>query len=223
MVLPVLAYGALHANPSPLFAHEMKVGTVVLHAREPFPPNTEALLNEVEARLQKSAFYRADTAHDVFLCDTPALYAFFSPHHPNSGGETYFWLNNVVFLRPADIASNRLFSPEGKPLPEPRTLVYFLTHELVHAQTRDALGLRKYLAMNRWQEDGYPDFIANPSFDADDALAKLRAGDASLDPAKSGLYLRYQLLVTHALKTLTPEELLAEQRDEAEWLNAVQQ
>lgn len=201
----------------------MKVGTVVLHARQPFPPNTEALLNDVEARLQKSAFYRAEKPHHVFLCDTAALYAFFSPHHPNTGGETYFWLNNIVFLRPADIASNRLLSPEGNPLPVPRTLVYFVTHELMHAQTNDALGLRGYLSLNRWQEDGYPDFIANPTFDADDALSKLRAGDPSLDPAKSGLYLRYQLLVHHALKTLTPEQLLAEPRDEAQWLSAVQQ
>ncbi len=216
LLLLVLAYGALHAHPHPLFAHELKVGTVVLHARQPFPPNTIELLREVEARLSTSPMYRADHPHDVFLCDTPALYAFFSPHHPDTGGETYFWLANVVFLRPVDLAANRLISPLGTPVPEPRTLVYFLTHELVHAQTWDALGLRGYLALERWQEDGYPDFVANRAFDAADATEKLRRGDPTLDPEKSGLYLRYHLLVHHALGSgLSVEQLLSGPRDAA--------
>lgn len=216
MLVVLLAYGALHAHPHVLFAHELKVGTVVLHARAPFPPNTPELLREVEARLATSALYRADQPHDVFLCDTPALYAFFSPHHPDTGGETYFWLGNVVFLRPVDLTSNRLISPLGTPVEPPRTLVYFITHELVHAQTYDALGLRGYLALERWQEDGYPDFVANPTFDVADARERFRRGDAAFDPQRSGLYLRYQLLVHQALASgLTVDQLLAKPRDAA--------
>lgn len=209
----LLGYGLLHAWPQPLFAHQLQVGTVVLHARQPLPPSTRALLEDVEARLRTSPLYRADRPHHVFLCDTPALYAFFSPHHPDTGGETYFWLNNVVFLRPADVAADRLLGPSGRPVPEPRTLTYFITHELMHALSFDALGLRRYLALERWQEDGYPDYVANPAFDAADALDKLRRGDPSLDPARSGLYLRYQLLVHRALASgLSVDELLARPR-----------
>ncbi|MFZ5446784.1 MAG: hypothetical protein ACOZQL_42750 [Myxococcota bacterium] len=217
LALLVAVWLALHVHPQPLFAHQLQVGTVVLHARQPLPPRAAALLEDVEARLRTSPLYRPGVAHHVFLCDTPALYAFFSPHHPRTGGETYFWLGNHVFLRPVDVEGDRLIGPSGNPVAPPRTLTYFLAHELVHTLQFDALGLRGYLALERWQEDGYADFVANPAFDAADALAKLRAHDASMDPARSGLYLRWHLLVHHELaRGVSVKALLEAPRSPAE-------
>ncbi|MBL8911797.1 MAG: hypothetical protein JNM17_13980 [Archangium sp.] len=203
------SYGAIHAHPQPLFANELTVGTIVVHSRDPLPANATELLREVESRLQRSPLYRADVKHHVFICDTPALYAFFNPHHPDTGGETYFWLGNQVFLRPVDFAGDRLISPLGTPVAAPRTLVYFLTHELTHAMTMDAVGLWNYLSIDRWKHDGYADFVALPDFDVEDAREKLRSGDASMDYAQSGLYRRWQLDVHDALSSgVTVEQLL---------------
>lgn len=210
LLLGFTSYGAIHLHPQPLFAHQLKVGTIVLHSRDPLPPNAGALLEAVEARLKTSVLYRADVQHHVFLCDTPALYAFFNPHHPSTGGETYFWLGNHVFLRPADVASDALISPHGAPVPPPRTLTYFLAHELTHAMTRDAVGLWTYLSLERWKLDGYADFVALPDFDVKDAREKLRRKDPELDPDRSGLYRRWQLQVYEALEGgLTVEQLLS--------------
>jgi hypothetical protein len=209
------SYGAIHLHPQPLFAKELTVGTIVLHSREPFPENTRALLTEVEARLETSPLHRAGQQHHVFLCDTPAVYAFFNPQHPNTGGETYFWLGNNVFLRPVDVAHDRLISPLGKPVDPPRTLVYFLTHELTHAMTFDAVGLWTYLSLERWQLDGYADFVALPDFDAEDAERRRVRGDVELDPKKSGLYQLYNLQVHRALSSGLSVEALLERGREA--------
>jgi hypothetical protein len=208
------SYAAVHARPAPLFPYQLAVGAVVLHAREPLPPNTEALLREVNAQLATSPLLRPGRQHDVFLCDTPALYAFFSPHHPSTGGETYTWWGNVIFLRPARVADDRLLGPSGAPVPGARTLTYFLTHELVHALTADELGVASYLRLERWQQDGYADYVANPhALDAADTLERFRAGDVAFDPERSGLYLRYQLLVTQLLRGgLSVEDLLSTPR-----------
>lgn len=210
MLIGFAAYGAIHAHPQPLFVHDLTVGTIVAHAREPFPANAEALLREVEARIQTSPLYRADARHHVFFCGTPAVYAFFNPQHPGTGGETYFWLGNHVFIRPVDFATDRLIGPSGKPVAPPRTLVYFVAHELTHAMTMDAVGLHAYLSLERWKLDGYADFVALPEFDVADARKKLRRGDAELDPERSGLYRRWQLQVHDALESgLTVEQLMS--------------
>ncbi|MFT3710868.1 MAG: hypothetical protein QM817_24855 [Archangium sp.] len=209
LVIGFTSYGAVHLHPQPLFANELTVGTIVLHSREPLPANAVALLEGVEARLKTSPLYRADVQHHVFLCDTPALYAFFNPHHPDTGGETYFWLGNHVFLRPVDVEADRLISPLGNPLPPPRTLTYFLAHELTHAMTFDAVGLWTYLSLQRWQLDGYADFVALPDFDAADAERRLLEGDEQLVPEKSGLYQLYNLQVHRALdRGVSVEQLL---------------
>lgn len=214
LLLGFTSYGAIHLHPQPLFANELTVGTIVLHSREPLPANAAALLEDVEARLKTSPLYRADQRHHVFLCDTPALYAFFNPQHPNTGGETYFWLGNDVFLRPVDVAADRLISPLGNPLPPPRTLTYFLAHELTHAMTFDAVGLWTYLSLERWQLDGYADFVALPDFDADDAQRRLMRGDVELKPEDSGLYQRYNLQVHRALASgMSVETFLEHGRD----------
>ncbi len=208
------SYAAVHAQPGLLFPHVVSVGVVALHAREPLPANTEALLRGVNERLATSPLARADRRHDVYLCDTPALYAFFSPHHPRTGGETYVWWGNNVFLRPALVAEDRLLGPSGLPVQGTRTLSYFLAHELVHALITDELGVVRSLRLERWQQDGYADYVANPrALDPPDTLQRFRAGDVAFDPDRSGLYLRYQLVVAHLLEHgMSVAELLREPR-----------
>ena len=190
----------VHRWPQPFFPHTLRAGPIAIHARAPIPPQAAGMLAEVNRRLARSPLYREDRVHDVFLCDTPAVYAFFAPHRPRSGGETFFWLGNSVFLRPADLEADRLIGPSGSAVPAPRTLTYFLTHELTHAMTVDALGLWAYVRLERWQDDGYADYVAKAgAFDAEATRRAFLAGAPELDPAQSGLYLRYHLLVAQVL------------------------
>jgi len=101
-----LAAGALAlvVHPQPLFAYTLQRGNIVLHARAPLPPEATPMLDDAIARVRRSPLYDAARTHHVFLCDTPALYGFFSRWH-NSGGVTHTWATGNVFIRPAVASS----------------------------------------------------------------------------------------------------------------------
>jgi hypothetical protein len=48
----VAAWIALAVHPQPLFAYSAQRANVVLHAREPLPPQAGALLDDVVARVE---------------------------------------------------------------------------------------------------------------------------------------------------------------------------
>ena len=49
----LVLYAAVALNPSLLFAHELRVENVVLHSREPLPPEARTILQEARARAAK--------------------------------------------------------------------------------------------------------------------------------------------------------------------------
>src|SRR4051794_26630555 len=97
---------------APLFAHSLQRGNVVLHARRPLPPEAGPILDEVVRRIARSPLFDPGRTHDVFLCDTPALFALFVPYARKVGGVAN--LTGNVFLRPAHVARDRLIGPSGE-------------------------------------------------------------------------------------------------------------
>ena len=86
-------------------------------------------------------------------------------------------------------------------MPGERTLTYFIAHEIMHTLIADELGAIAYWRLPDWKNEGYSDYIAKgASFDFDHALALLRSGAREMDPLKSGLYLRFNLLVAYLLE-----------------------
>ena len=74
------------------------------------------------------------------------------------------------------------------------------------------IGRLRYARLQRWQVEGYADYVGKAgAFDFEKTLAAFRAGTRELDPKRSGLYLRYHLLVAYLLdhEGMTPEALLA--------------
>ena len=93
-----------------------------------------------------------------------------------------------------------------------RTLTYFVAHEVTHVMVARRIGRLGYARLERWQNDGYADYVAKAGqFDFAAALRDFQAGAPALDPRRSGLYLRYHLLVAELLdhRGLSPEALLA--------------
>lgn len=211
-------YVALLLHPDPLFAHEARVENIVLHAREPLPPAALDVARAVHERVARSPFHEpADTYH-VYLCDTPELFGFVSVQHPNAGAISQVGLTGNVFLRPSRIERDRLIGPRGNEVPGERTLTYFMAHEITHTMVARRLGRLAYFRLAAWQQEGYADYVGKGGdFDFEATLAAFRAGEKELDPARSGLYLRYHLLTAYALDALglTPEALLAEPRPRA--------
>ena len=155
-----IAYAVMHIHPQPLFPHVLRGDAVALHSRMPPPPGATEVLRDVEQRLARSPIYRRNRVYDVFLCDSATLYDLFAFPHRGTGGETFFWLGNNSFIRPARFEENRLIGPSGRDVPGERSLAYFLAHEVVHAMMADAVGTWRYFRLERWQQDGYADYVA---------------------------------------------------------------
>jgi hypothetical protein len=115
------------------------------------------------------------------------------------GGVADGFVGQHVFLRESDMDNDRLIGPSGQPVAADRPLSYFIAHELMHIVTVRHVGRRNYARLPQWVDDGYADYIAR-EIDLKDALAKFKEGARELDPSRSGLYLRYHLMVAYLLE-----------------------
>ena len=103
-------------------------------------------------------------------------------------------------------------------MPGERTLSYYIAHEIMHALISRELGIVKDWRLPAWKNEGYADLIAKGGdFDYERAREHLRRGDRELDPKRSGLYLRYHLLVAYLLdrKGISVGDLLTREFDPA--------
>ncbi len=216
VAVPIAAYAALLFSPQVLFAHELREGNLVFHARHPFPEGSRTIAASTLDCVSRSPFFDAGDVYHVFFCDTPAWFAFFALHHYRVGAIAQVGTTGHVYVRPAGLDRDRLIGPSGRDVPGERTLTYFLAHEIAHTMTARHVGRLAYLRLHPWQQEGYADYVGKAgAFDFAARLSDLRAGARTMDPMASGLYLRYHLLVAELLdrRGITPGELMAEPRD----------
>ena len=220
----IFAWVALAIHPQPLFAYSARRANVVLHARAPFPAQTDPLLDDVLARVSRSPLYDAQRTYHVFLCDTQVLFSVFAPWNPRVGGVTQVYLGGNAFLRPYSIERGRLIGPSGDDKPGERTLAYFIAHEVTHTMTGDHLGRWRYRRLAPFQAEGYADYVAfTRPVDFAAGRALLARDAPEMDPRRSGLYRRYELMVAYLLERrgMTVDELLAGRIEPAPVLAAV--
>ncbi|MES1206956.1 MAG: hypothetical protein ABUS79_13550 [Pseudomonadota bacterium] len=217
LVVAVLGAGwlALVVHPQPLFAYTTRQANIVLHARRAFPAATQPMLADVVRRVSRSPLYDPARVHDVFLCDTPGLFGLLALWDWKVGGVTQTMFAGHVLIRPYDIQRGVVFGRQGE-AKQGRSLTYFIAHEVTHAMTADHVGRWRYRGLAAFQTEGYADVVA---FDRPlnlraerDALVR----DApEMDPRRSGLYRRYELLVDYLLQRrgISVEALLAAPMD----------
>jgi hypothetical protein len=218
LTVAAVVYGVVLRWPQVVFAYSTQADNVVVHARTPLPAQAAAIAAEAGRRIRRSPLYRAETTYDVFLCDTPALFAFFAPGNRSVGGIADVYVSRNVFLRPARIERDRLVGPSGREASGDRTLTYFIAHEITHIMTVRRIGALRYMNLETWQREGYADYVGKGgAFDFAATLRDFKAGAPALDPARSGLYLRYHLLVAHLLdqQGMTADALLTTSRPSA--------
>ncbi len=208
---------ALILHPQPLFAYSAQRANVVLHTRGPLPPQAGPLLDEVVRRISRSPLYDARRTHHVFLCDTRALFGFFTVNSYRSGGVSHAELGGNVFIRPFSIERGTVTGPSGQEKTGERTLAYFIAHEVTHAMTADRTGRWRYRQLSAFQVEGYADYVG---FGRPLDLAREREAlieDApEMSTRRSGLYKRYELLVAYLLERrgLSVDRLLAGRREQ---------
>ena len=215
--MALAGWAALVVHPQPLFAYTAQEANIVLHARRPFPAESKPLLDDVLRRVSRSPLYDPDRVHHVFLCDTPALYAFLALNAWKSGGVTQTILNGHVFIRPHDIEHGTVFGRSGEVKKGGRSLAYFIAHEVTHAMTADHIGRWRFHELAKFQTDGYADYVAFARHLDLRAERQALVEDApQMSPQRSGLYRRYELLVDYLLdrRGLSVDELLAQHMDQ---------
>lgn len=207
---------ALVAYPQPLFAYTARDANVVLHARRPFPAETKPLLEDVLRRISHSPIYDPGSIHHVFLCDTPALYRFLALWQYKSGGVTRIFLGRYSFIRPYDIERGTVFGRQGEVKSGGRSLAYFIAHEITHAMTADRIGAWHYRRLAPFQTEGYADYVAfDRQLDLRAERDALLRDTPEMDPKRSGLYRRYELLVDYLFERrgMSVDRLLGERLD----------
>ena len=212
VVVAVGGYVALLLHPQPLFAFSVREAAIVLHAREPLPPEAQGVLADATRRVAASPFYDPQATYDAFLCDDVRTFTAFTLWNRGAGAVSQWDLTGNIFLRPSHVDRNRLVGRSGKETPGERTLSYFIAHEVTHTMLARRIGRVRYARLQRWQVEGYADYVGKAGdFDFEKTLAAFRADTRELDPKRSGLYLRYHLMVAYLLdrQGMTPEALLA--------------
>ncbi len=211
-----MGYLVLLIFPDAFFAHELRLGQIVLRSDLPIPASARPVLEDAVRRIAGSPLYRESAERRIYVCNRAWRFVLFANSRYKVGGLTYPPLSNNIFLRSAHFDANRLVGHSGKEVPGERTLSYFIAHEITHTMIADRLGSLAYWRLPTWKDEGYCDFIAKASdFQYDDAARRLRHGDPQLDPARSGLYLRYHVLVAFLLtkQDISVSDLLEKEFD----------
>lgn len=198
LLATIAVYALLLTYPQPLFAYELRYAGIALHADRPIPDAMRATLERVRARLDRSPIAEPGRVQDVFICMSRWRFALFARNNYRVGGIANVYIGQQVFLRESDMAHDRLIGPGGQPVAADRPLSYFITHEIMHIEQGRRIGRLAYLRLPQWVDDGYADFVGR-DIDLGQALQAFKSGARELDPARSGLYLRYQLMVAYVI------------------------
>lgn len=182
-----------------LFFRQEQVGNLDIYHHSD-PASVKIVGERALEKIKKTTLYDSSATYRVFLTCSTAEYAFFTTLWQGSGGVFLVFARGNIFIRPSIPAQDRLIAPTGELVGADRPLNYFIAHEAAHAMTYEKVGFIRYNALNDWIREGIADRIARDSFDYEENLEKFRSGANELNPAASGFYLKYQLLVEYALK-----------------------
>jgi hypothetical protein len=222
IVAIVVCYLVLLCHPGVLFSHSFTRGGVTLFSDEPIPSEPAGrILEEVVRRLSSSSLGAPGRINDlrVYICNRRWRFVLFANAKYKVGGLAYPPLSDNIFLREVRFHSNRLVGNSGQEATGARTVSYYIAHEIMHTLVARELGIVKHWLLPAWKNEGYADLVAKGGdFDFERAREQLRSGDRELDPKRSGLYLRYHLLVAYLLdhKGISADELLNRDFDQAQ-------
>lgn len=195
--------GTALAFPEPFFAYSVHEGRLTLYSDRPFDAaKARAILEHVDARLKTSPLDHGE-ASAIFVSNAAWRQRLFFTIAYGAGGVNYYpWTRNV-FLRRADIDADQLIRPNGTPAEAPRTFTYYAAHEIGHSLTGKRLGLAHLWnwRLPQWIREGYADYVGlGGKVDVDALYRQYRAGDPTLNFAKTGQYKRFRLLVAFFLR-----------------------
>ncbi len=188
-------------HPQPLFPYHVTHGQLSLYSDRQFEAARAAeVLADVERRLFRSSL-RDDNEHRIFISNSEWRRRILFLWNAGAAGVNYYPLTRNVFIGRADPDSDRVMTSAGEPKSPPRTLGYYAAHEIAHTLIKQQLTPSQQLKLPRWVNEGLADDIGfGDDADIKGLIHRLQTSDPDLDPARSGHYDRYRLLVRYMMK-----------------------
>lgn len=189
--------------PDPFFTHCATQGRLRLCSDAAFDTvQAQALLTKVEARLRRSPLNDTGT-HDIFVSNGPWHTRIFM-RGSSAAAFGQYPLTRNIFTRHADIDADMMSHADGGMAAAPRTLVYYLAHEITHTLVGEHLGSAGDWGkkLPQWVREGYPDYVGMGSGGPDDDPLRLYALYRNHDPAltNDATYYRYRMLTAYFLQ-----------------------
>jgi len=217
--LCAVAASSVLAYPQPLFRYHVEQGRLQLFSDRPFDPERgRRVLADVERRIATSPLDRRFGVHRIFVAQSEWRRRLVFLWTYGAGGVNFYPATRNVFIRQSDIDADRVLRGGG-PVPPPRTLAYYGAHEIGHSLIGERIGAVANRRLPEWIREGVADYIGfGGAVDIDALTRSLLAGDPDLDPARSGLYARYRLLVAWLIERegWSIDRLLASRMTQAE-------
>lgn len=207
------AYEAPVLWPDPFFAYCATQGRLRICSDAAFDiPHAQALLAQVETRRARSPL-DDNGPHHIFVSNGPWHTRIFMARGGSAAAFGVYPLSRNIFARHADIDADAMFHADGTVAAPPRTLVYYLTHEITHTLVGEHLGSASSWGhrMPVWVREGYPDYVGMGSGGSDDDPLRLYALYRRHDPAFASdqTYYRYRMLVAYFLQHKSLDALFA--------------
>lgn len=195
------AWAAVLNAPGLVFPHTASEGRITIWSDREFARDDAIrILADVQVRLAGSPLddgghHGVVIAQESWRQRLVFLWAY------GAGGVNHYPLTRNVFIRNSNVALGQVFGPSGQPAAPPRTLSYFIAHEIAHTLTIERVGPLAYWRMPIWIREGVADHVGLAGrIDIDEHARRLRDGDPVMNPARSGHYARYRLLVAALLE-----------------------
>lgn len=148
------------AYPDALYSHARGNGAVTFHSVDPLPPEAERVADEVQAAFVGSPLGVPDHPVDIWMVEEGWQVRLFFVGSPRAAGLTYPVLSTEnVFLRYVDLERGVL-SFDGMFVPPPRTLRYYLVHEITHLMLAERVGRLGIVDVPVWINEGFADYVA---------------------------------------------------------------
>jgi len=224
-LLPVIfllgiVYLILILFPSIQFNNRIRYKNCIVYSDRNIDSNIKAILDSALMRINKSDLYDSTIHFKIFLCNDLWRFSFFAFAKSNAGAITHTHTTGNIFIRPSNIAENKVLPPGSWKFAKPpysladRPLSYFIAHEMTHRILMNYTG-RLNFNTPLWINEGYADFIAKgEQFNFFENLELLKQHAPELDP-NQGLYRNFHLHIYFLLryKNYSIENILKEKPD----------
>ncbi|GHT66304.1 hypothetical protein FACS189452_01960 [Bacteroidia bacterium] len=140
-----------------MFGYSYKYENISVHSTQPLGDSIHNILTRVSNRLYCSEINTAVT-HNIYFCNSFARYAFLAPTSRRAFAVNYP-IFNTIFIAKCDIANDSVYKNNIKDN-YTKKLSGTIAHEATHTLIKEKIGLRKFIMLPTWKNEGYCEYIA---------------------------------------------------------------